>query len=471
MTSRRFQRSMKIFGVLLLTLSSVTPASSVFVIIPGVIQQAGSGVVISLLAAGLVSFCMAFVYAELASAWPIAGGEYAMAGQALGPFAGYVLLGVNAATYTLVPPVLALGAATYVSVIWPHAPAVPIAVGMILVSTFSGILNVRVNAWVTGVFLAVEVVALIVVAALGFAHPARSLTEAILHPVMATGAGLSATPPLAIALSTTVAIFALNGYGAAVYFSEEMHEAPKRIARTIVLALVATLALEFAPTLAIVIGAPDIASTVRSASPFGDFVQALGGRGLAVAVSLAVAFAIVNAVIASLLINARILYASGRDGAWNHLVNDIFTRLHVRFDSPWAAMLVTGAAGVACCFIPLKVLLVLNGMGVVVTYVSMCVAVIAGRLNGSSRHAHYRMPFFPVAPIVGLMALAGVVAAGWIDAEVGRPSLLVTFAEMALFGGYYLWRRRSGGFAWALSGMENSPPLTDTARNLEVGAS
>src|SRR5579863_1463233 len=103
MTSRRFQRSMKIFGVLLLTLSSVTPASSVFVIIPGVIQQAGSGVVLSLLAAGMVSFCMAFVYAELASAWPIAGGEYAMAGQALGPFAGYVLLGVNVATYTLVP--------------------------------------------------------------------------------------------------------------------------------------------------------------------------------------------------------------------------------------------------------------------------------------------------------------------------------------------------------------------------------
>jgi amino acid transporter len=471
MTSRRFQRSMKIFGVLLLTLSSVTPASSVFVIIPGVIQQAGSGVVISLLAAGLVSFCMAFVYAELASAWPIAGGEYAMAGQALGPFAGYVLLGVNAVTYTLVPPVLALGAATYISVIWPNAPAVPIAVGMILVSTFSGILNVRVNAWVTGVFLAVEVVALVVVAALGFAHPARSLAGAIVHPMMATGAGLSATPPLAIALSTTIAIFALNGYGAAVYFSEEMHGASQRIARTIVLALVATLALEFAPTLAIVVGAPDLAATIRSASPFGDFVQALGGRGLAVAVSLAVAFAIVNAVIASLLINARILYSSGRDGAWHHAVNDIFTRLHLRFDSPWAAMLVTGAAGVACCFIPLKVLLVLNGMGVVVTYVSMCVSVIAGRLNGSSRHAHYRMPLFPVAPVVGLLALAGVVAAGWIDAEVGRPSLLATFAEMVLFGGYYLWRRRSDGFAWAMSGLEDSPPLTETARNLEVGAS
>ena len=272
MTSRRFQRSMKIFGVLLLTLSSVTPASSVFVIIPGVIQQAGSGVIISLLAAGLVSLCMAFVYAELASAWPLSGGEYAMAGQALGPFAGYVLLGVNAAAYTLVPPVLSLGAATYVSVIWPHAPAMPIAIGIIVLSSLLGILNVRVNAWVTGIFLAVEVVALVVVAALGFAHPVRPLADVVLHPLRATaGAGLSATPAIAIAVSATVAIFAFNGYGAAVYFSEEMHEAPRKIARTILLALVITLALEFAPTLAIILAAPDLSGDRPLREPVRGF--------------------------------------------------------------------------------------------------------------------------------------------------------------------------------------------------------
>jgi amino acid transporter len=457
MTSRRFQRSMAIFGVLLLTLSSVTPASSVFVIIPGVIQQAGSGVILSLLAAGLVSLCMAFVYAELASAWPLAGGEYSMAGQALGPFAGYILLGSNAAAYTLVPPVLSLGAATYISVVWPGAPAVPIAVAIVAASTFSGILNVRVNAWVTGVFLAVEVIALIVVAALGFTHPARGVAEVVLHPLRATGAaGLSATPALAIAVSTTVAIFAFNGYGAAVYFSEEMHEAPARIARTILLALVVTLALEFAPTLAIILGAPDLAATVRSESPFGDFVQAVGGRPMAIAVSLAIAFAILNAVIASLLINARILFASGRDGAWHHGVNDLFTRLHLKFDSPWVAMLVTGAMGIACCFIPLHLLLVLNGMGVVVTYASLCLSAIVGRRTGASAHARYRMPLFPLAPVVGLLALAGVVTASWMDPDTGRPSLLVTLGVMILFGGYYWLRRRDPRFAWAMTGPESS---------------
>ena len=469
---RAFRRSMKILGVLLLTLSAVTPASSVFVIIPGVIQQAGSGAILSLLAAAVVSLCMSFVYAELASAWPLAGGEYAMAGRALGPFAGYVLMGANALAYTLVPPVLALGAATYLAVIWPGAPATPIAVGMIALGTVFGILNIRLNAWVTGLFLLVEAVALVIVAALGFTRLARPIGEVLAHPVMATSGGaLAPTPLIAIGFTTAVAIFAYNGYGAAVYFSEEMHDAPRRIARTILLALAITLALEFLPTLALILGAPDLAALVRSPTPFGDFVDKVGGHPLGVAVSLGVALAIVNAVIASLLINARILYASGRDGAWHSAVNDAFTRLHPRFDSPWAATLATGAAGVACCFIPFHLLLVLNGMSVVVTYISLCVSVIVARMSGASAHASYRMRLFPLAPVVGLAALAGVVAANWTNTDVGRPSLLATLAVMALFAAYYFVRRRAGGLTWALAGPESSPQLTADARNLEASGS
>ncbi len=58
---RPFIRSMKVTGVLLLTLSAVTPASSVFVVIPGVIGQAGTGAFISLAAAALVALAMALV--------------------------------------------------------------------------------------------------------------------------------------------------------------------------------------------------------------------------------------------------------------------------------------------------------------------------------------------------------------------------------------------------------------------------
>ena len=78
---RVLQRSMRITGTLLLTLSSVTPASSVFVFVPTVIQEAGSGAFLSMIAAALLSFPIAFVYAELASAFPIAGGGLGSTGS------------------------------------------------------------------------------------------------------------------------------------------------------------------------------------------------------------------------------------------------------------------------------------------------------------------------------------------------------------------------------------------------------
>jgi amino acid transporter len=366
---------------------------------------------------------------------------------------------------------LSLGVASYLTAIWPGAPAIPIAVAIIGCSSLLCILNIRLNAWVTGIFLAVEVLALAAVAVLGFTHGVRPIGEVLTHPMVATTAGLAPTPLVSIGVATSVAIFAYNGYGGAVYFSEEMHEAPRRIARTIVIAYLITVCLEFLPSLAAVLAAPDVGAFIRSQTPFGDIVSVLGGRTFGVVMSLGVALAIINAVIATLLVNARILYSSGRDGAWHGLINDLFTRLHVKFDSPWAATLVSGVFCAASCFIPLHMLLVINGTGVAFIYLSLCLAVIVARRTGASAHAPYRMPLFPLAPGVALVSLLGVLAANWTDAGVGRPSLLATLAVMAAFAGYYLLRRRGGAFAWSLAGTEGAPSLTTTAQNLELTGS
>lgn len=42
-----------------------------------------------------------------------------------------------------------------------------------LLATLAGLLDLRANAWITGVFLVLEVIAAAVVAVLGFAHSQR----------------------------------------------------------------------------------------------------------------------------------------------------------------------------------------------------------------------------------------------------------------------------------------------------------
>ena len=234
---------MKAFGGLMLALSAATPASSVFIIVPDVVAQAGSGALASMALGAAIAACVAQVYAELGSAFPLAGGEYAMTGRTLGPLAGFVVLGLNLFNSVLAIAVFALGAASYLGAP-PGLATVLAGLGVVLGATVLGVLRIRTNAWVTGLFVGVELLALAVVAALGFGHASRPLPGLVAHPVMAHAGALVPAPLAAIGLSAAVALFAYDGYGAAVYFGEEMHEAPRRIGRAILWALAITVAAE-----------------------------------------------------------------------------------------------------------------------------------------------------------------------------------------------------------------------------------
>jgi len=123
----RLRRGLRVLGTLLITLSAITPASSVFIISPGVIGQAGSGAFWSFVIAGVVGIFRAFVYAELASAYPLSGGEYAIVARTLGKLPGFVTLGLLLITQLLIIAVIALGVGTYLSVIFPNLNAPTVA--------------------------------------------------------------------------------------------------------------------------------------------------------------------------------------------------------------------------------------------------------------------------------------------------------------------------------------------------------
>lgn len=449
---RRLQRSMRVLGALLLTLSSVTPASSVFVAVPDVIQDAGSGALLSMTAAALLSFPIAFVYAELASAIPIAGGEYCMLGRTLGPASGFGMLGLILVGNMLTPTALALGAADYLGAVWPGLNATTVAIAIVVSTTLLAILHVRTNAWVTGIFLVLEILALLVLAALGFFHAVRPVSEIVFHPVTLAGGGLQHTPLAYFGRATSVAVFAYYGFSTAVYFTEEMHEAPRLIGRTIFWAMIITVLTELVPVAAVLVGAPDLKALLASAHPFSDFVRQRGGWLLNDAISLAVALAIINAVLATLLQNARFLFSTGRDLAWHRHLNDGFTRTHSRFHSPWIATLVVGGLSILTCFLGLQLVLALTGAGIVLTYAGVCAASLAGRRNGATKHASFRMWFYPWTPIVGLVACASILGASWFDPDKGRLSVIANVTCIAISLVYYAFFLRG---RWVLRGPED----------------
>jgi amino acid transporter len=374
----------------------------------------------------------------------------------LGRVPGFAVLGLMIVTQVLIVAVIALGVGTYLSVLWPGLPGPSVAAVTCVLAAVVGVFDIKLNAWVTGIFLAIEILALVVVGGLGLLHPARPFTDLLAHPVAAGGGPVTVG---AIAIATSVAMFAYNGYGSAVYFGEETQDAPRGIARAILLALGITVLAELVPVTAVLLGAPDLGQLFGAENMLSAFISARGGSTLDTVLSVAVALAIVNAVLAIVLISSRLVFSSGRDRAWPGSVNRALAAVHPRFGTPWVATVGTGVVAALFCYVDPKLLLVVTSTSIVAVYAALCLGAINGRRTGATAHAQYRMPWFPLAPVLALGVLVFVVYQNVLDPAVGRPSLLVTAGIVVLAAAYYgvVLRRRGG---WALAGDAGGPEAT-----------
>jgi amino acid transporter len=446
-------RTMGGVGALLITLSGLSPSIGVFVVGSDVLHQAGAATFICFVAAALLGVAIANVYAELAAAFPETGGEYTIVGRALGPAWGFAMLGLNLLTFSIAPAMTALGVATYLDAVIPGMAPIPVAIALVALCMGLSVLNVRLNAVVTGLFLSLELASLAVVAFLGFTHAHRGAVALVTHPVMLTGAGRLAPVSLAgIGIGVAAAIYAFDGYGSVVYLGEEIRDAPRRMAVVVFWALGLAALFQLAPILAVLVGAQDLASLMRAPSPLLGFIRDVGGPALAKAMSLGIALALFNAMIASALMGGRQLYSSGRDHAWPRHLSHAFARLHPRFNSPWVATLAVGVTSILWCLVKLEVLVILIGDGTAAIYVCMCLAALRSRRSGVAAHSPYRMPWFPVLPILALTALAGVGLTDLLDAD-GRKGLLASTIVVVLSALYYrivvrprgMWAHRGPG--------------------------
>ena len=151
--------------------------------------------------------------------------------------------------------------------------------------------------------------------------------------------------------------------------------------------------------------------------------------------SAGVALALFNAMIASTLMGGRQLYSSGRDRAWPRRLSNALAQLHPGFNSPWIATLVLGATSLLWCLVKLQLLVVLIGDGTAAIYACMCLASLRSRRRGGTLPP-YRMALFPLSPVIGLIALAGVGLADLFDAN-GRVGLLSSVMVVIVSAGYY----------------------------------
>jgi amino acid transporter len=394
---RKLSRSLGVVGGTLLTLSCVTPASSLFVIVPTLFNALGTATAMSIAIGAVLCIAVAFCYSELGTLVPSAGGEYAMVGTLAGRFAGWLVFIQSLIVVMIVPSLIAMGTAAYLAPIVHLDPRFAGA-GVMLAATVAGLLDLRANAWITGIFLVLEVIAAGVVSVLGFAHSQRGVSS-LLHGVTTTSSGATSAVGLtAIMGAMGTALFVTQGFSTAVYLSEELENPRKNVARTVLWTLALSTVVILLPVVAITLGAPDIASI--TGGDISGMVADWSGSAVGTFISLCIALAIINAGIVMVIQNSRVLFASGRDQAWPAPVNKAFGTLN-RFNAPWIATLAVGLPGAALCFVKNQTALTnITGVAVAALYLLVAVAALLSRRAHHKHAPAWRQPLWPVLPLL-----------------------------------------------------------------------
>lgn len=445
---QRLRRELSAFAVLLITLSTLSPIYSIYGTGSDVLQHAGTGSALLFLLGLLAAAVWALVYAEIAAAYPYAGGDYVAVGTILGPWAGIASLTVWMVTAA---PLMAANAkfnAIYLAEALPGLPLPATTYATLIASVLLSLLKVRTSALITGMFLAIEMLGVIALIATGLWHPARDLAQVLHDPRVADGAGHLVQVSIgALALGSISATYATMGGNQAICFGEELHE-PHRKMGPVVLAAAAVGGLATAlPVICVVLSARDLPRVLQSPAPFSTYFTLMLGPTFSRLMSSCVALAIFNAMIASWMFFARMAFSLGRDRILPLRASSWLGTIHARSGVPRNATIALGTAGAACCAFSTHALVVFGAGLATFTLGLVSCAVYAGRRQGlTGRSGRWRSPLFPLVPLMGIGLTILFLLAGLQDAGTGRPSVLLLSACIGIALLWYRFALRPRGW-------------------------
>jgi basic amino acid/polyamine antiporter, APA family len=276
--------------------------AGVFAVFAPAAAVAGPGLLVGLAIAAAVAYCNATASAQLAAQYPTSGGTYVYGRERLGAWAGFLAGWAFVIGKTASCAAMALTFAAYaVPPPWQR----PVAVAAVLALAAVNYRGVTRTARLTRVIVAVVLLALAVVVAVGLLGGRPDPYRLGSGPVPAGAYG--------VLQSAGLLFFAFAGYARIATMGEEVREPRRTIPRAIVLALVIAVAVYavVAVTALLVLGPDRLA---RSSAPLVDVVAAGAGGWAPLVVAVGGAAAALGALLALVAGIGRTALAMARQG-------------------------------------------------------------------------------------------------------------------------------------------------------------
>lgn len=256
---------------------------------------------------GVISLAGALCYAELATTYPHAGGDYHFIAQAFGKHISFLYAWAKAAVInTGSIALLAFVFGDYMSKAFPlgtHSSAIW-AVGIVVAMTIVNLIGIHAASWVQSLLTIVEVTGLVCVAVAGFV---------VAPDAPASPALFSSTPSLGMfGLAMVFVLLTYGGWNEAAYISAEVKGGRRAIVPVIVISILILTVVYVLVNIAVVSGL-GLGGLAGSQAVAADLMgRAFGPWGERV-LGLFVAISALTSINATMIVGARTNYALGRD--------------------------------------------------------------------------------------------------------------------------------------------------------------
>ncbi|MGD0629707.1 MAG: APC family permease [Terracidiphilus sp.] len=438
-----------------------------FITLPLVIAAAGFRLSMWAWVLGaVIAVADGLVWAELGAAFPRAGGSYAFLREIYGPErAGSWLSFLYVWQLSFSAPLSiasgCIGLASFLGVFWPGIDAAPVAALpalhyanlaaaavclMVTWMLYRRLSIVTGMAWVLFVGVMAAIAGVIVS---GFAHAsALGGWHMPVAPALSAVGGLRAAIN-GLAQGTLLATYCYWGYYNITFLGSEVKQPEKTIPRAILLSVMFVAAFYLLMDLAVLpsfngaaaLGsnaAQPVASAIVRVQLVADIARAAFGGWAGYTLAALVVWTAFSSVFSLLLGYSRVPYAAARDGNYFRFL----AAVHPRHGIPHRSLVALGVVAATFCFLSLaQVITLLVITRILLQFFLQHVGVMLLREQRPGLHRPFRMPLYPLPPLVAM--------AGFVFMLVNRSHALEGLAVAAGIGvsgtAIYMFRARRDG--------------------------
>lgn len=382
------KRSLTLFTVF--TLITGAMVGMAWAVLPNIFfAYAGPAILLSVVIAAGFSMFIGLCYAELCAAMPYAGGEYHYAKTAIGTFFGFITGWFLVVAYSAIVP----GEIIILSKVIAVLLSIPEKwlIGTVLALAFGGIniLGIRISAIMQSIFAAMLFlgIGIFIIGGLG------DIQWANFSPF------LEGHVP-GMLMMIPIGMLAFMGFDIVPQAAEEVKSPIKKVVYLIPLSIVFVgvfYAGVFFTAAANV--PPSVIAQSKADVPLIEVSKVFLGESGAMIILVAGVMGLITTLNAFMIGSSRLMLSMAREG----VLPSFLGKIHKKYGTPhWAISLITVFGILGAIFQELLLVFQIASSAVLIAFIMVAVSFFVLRKKRPDMERPYRVPFYPLTPIIAL---------------------------------------------------------------------